>query len=66
MVGWSADALQQADLPLYWPPEQVPEYQRRQAERLGPDADGAAHRRGGVDVRRGLARWLPAGPYRPP
>jgi two-component system sensor histidine kinase DctS len=34
MVGYSADELQQAELPPYWPPEQVGEYQRRQAERL--------------------------------
>ena len=34
MVGYSADELQQATLPPYWPPEQVGEYQRRQAERL--------------------------------
>jgi two-component system sensor histidine kinase DctS len=46
MVGWSADELQQADLPLYWPPEQVPEYQRRQAERLGPGADTAPPQEG--------------------
>jgi two-component system sensor histidine kinase DctS len=46
MVGWSADELQQADLPLYWPPEQVPEYQRRQAERLRPDADTAPPQEG--------------------
>ena len=46
MVGWSSDELQQADLPLYWPPEQVPEYQRRQAERLGPGADTAPPQEG--------------------
>jgi len=46
MVGWSADELQQADLPLYWPPEQVPEYQRRQAERLGPGANTAPPQEG--------------------
>jgi two-component system sensor histidine kinase DctS len=46
MVGWSADELQQADLPLYWPPEQVPEYQRRQAERLHPGADIAPPQEG--------------------
>ncbi|MDO9285335.1 MAG: PAS domain S-box protein [Aquabacterium sp.] len=34
MVGYSADELQQAALPPYWPPERVGEYQRRQAERL--------------------------------
>ena len=44
MVGWSADALQQADQPLYWPPEQVPEYQRRQAERLRPGQDSGPPR----------------------
>lgn len=46
MVGWAADELQQAEQPLYWPPEQVPEYQRRQAERLGPDADTAPPQEG--------------------
>ena len=46
MVGWSVDELQRADLPLYWPPEQVPEYQRRQAERLGPGADTAPPQEG--------------------
>ena len=38
MVGYSNDELQRAALPPYWPPEQVPEYQRRQAERLAPGA----------------------------
>jgi two-component system sensor histidine kinase DctS len=38
MVGYSIDELQRAGLPPYWPPEQVPEYQRRQAERLAPGA----------------------------
>ena len=46
MVGWSVDELQRADLPLYWPPEQVPEYQRHQAERLGPGADTAPPQEG--------------------
>jgi two-component system sensor histidine kinase DctS len=46
MVGWSADELQQADQPLYWPPEQVPEYQRRQAERLRPGLDTGPPREG--------------------
>ena len=34
MVGFSADELQSAAVPPYWPPEQVPLYQRRQAERM--------------------------------
>ncbi len=38
MVGYSTDELQRATLPPYWPPEQVPEYQRRQADRLAPGA----------------------------
>ena len=38
MVGYSNDELQRANLPPYWPPEQVAEYQRRQAERLAPGA----------------------------
>ena len=46
MVGWSADELQQTDQPLYWPPEQVPEYQRRQAERLRPGLDSGPPREG--------------------
>ena len=34
MVGFSADALLQAENPPYWPPEQAADYRRRQAERL--------------------------------
>jgi two-component system sensor histidine kinase DctS len=45
MVGFSADELQLATLPPYWPPERVAEYQRRQVERLGPAPD--AGRTGG-------------------
>ena len=41
MVGWSADELQRADRPPYWPPEQADEYQRRQAERLARGTDPA-------------------------
>ena len=40
MVGFSADELQQADPPPYWPPEQVAEYRQRQAERLAASTDG--------------------------
>ncbi len=39
MVGFSADDLQRASLPPYWPPEQVANYQRRQAERLASAGD---------------------------
>ncbi|MES2718938.1 MAG: ATP-binding protein [Pseudomonadota bacterium] len=39
MVGFSADELQRATLPPYWPPERVADYQRRQAERLAASAD---------------------------
>ena len=39
MVGFSADELQRATLPPYWPPEQVADYQRRQAERLAAPAN---------------------------
>ncbi|MBL8352306.1 MAG: PAS domain S-box protein [Burkholderiaceae bacterium] len=46
MVGWSADELQRADRPPYWPPEQADEYQRRQAERLAPDAEPAPAQEG--------------------
>ena len=38
MVGYSNDELQRATLPPYWPPEQVPEYQHRQNERLARGA----------------------------
>lgn len=44
MVGFSADELQRAPLPPYWPPERVADYQRRQAERLAaPDEDERPH-----------------------
>jgi len=39
MVGFSADELQQASQPPYWPPEQVADYLRRQAERLASTGD---------------------------
>ena len=39
MVGFSADELQRATLPPYWPPEHVADYQRRQAERQAAAAD---------------------------
>ena len=39
MVGFSADELQRATLPPYWPPERVPDYQRRQAERQATPGD---------------------------
>ena len=40
MVGFSADELQQADPPPYWPPEMVGDYRQRQAERLAASTDG--------------------------
>ena len=40
MVGFSADELQQADPPPYWPPEMVGDYRQRQAERLAASSDG--------------------------
>jgi two-component system sensor histidine kinase DctS len=44
MVGFSAEELQHAPLPPYWPPERVADYQRRQAERLAaPAADEQPH-----------------------
>jgi two-component system, LuxR family, sensor histidine kinase DctS len=46
MVGYDAPALQQADVPPYWPPEQVALYQRRQAERLAPGAEREPSREG--------------------
>ena len=39
MVGFSADELQRATLPPYWPPERVADYQRRQAERQATPGD---------------------------
>jgi two-component system sensor histidine kinase DctS len=39
MVGFSADELQHATLPPYWPPERVADYQRRQAERQAAPGD---------------------------
>jgi two-component system sensor histidine kinase DctS len=36
MVGYTALELQQAEVPPYWPPDQVPTYQARQVERLAP------------------------------
>ena len=46
MVGYSTDELQRAALPPYWPPEHVPEYQRRQVERLAPGAAVEARHEG--------------------
>ncbi|HOB92703.1 MAG TPA: ATP-binding protein [Aquabacterium sp.] len=42
MVGFSAEELQRSPLPPYWPPERVADYQRRQAERLGPGTGDAS------------------------
>ncbi|MBI5257104.1 MAG: PAS domain S-box protein [Burkholderiales bacterium] len=39
MVGYTEQELREAPVPLYWPPEQVATYQRRQAERLAPGAN---------------------------
>lgn len=39
MVGFSADELQLAAQPPYWPPERVADYQRRQAERRAAPRD---------------------------
>jgi len=46
MVGYSAPELQQAEVPPYWPPDQVPLYRQRQAERLAPGADWHPSREG--------------------
>ena len=46
MVGYSTEELQRAALPPYWPPEHVPEYQRRQVERLAPGAAVEARHEG--------------------
>jgi two-component system sensor histidine kinase DctS len=46
MVGYSADELQRAEQPPYWPPEQADEYRRRQAERLAAATDHDAPHEG--------------------
>ncbi len=57
MVGFTAEALQQAVTPPYWPPELVAEYGVRQAQRLGTDggraASPSATAPGGGDARVG-------------
>jgi two-component system sensor histidine kinase DctS len=57
MVGFSADELQQAETPPYWPPERVAEYSVRQAQRLGitggPASPPAATASAGSDARVG-------------
>jgi two-component system sensor histidine kinase DctS len=45
MVGTSATELLTAEVPPYWPPDQVANYQQRQAQRLAPGA-GAPPREG--------------------
>lgn len=42
MVGYSADELQRAEPPPYWPPERVADYRRRQADRALAGAEGDA------------------------
>ena len=39
MLGFTADELLRAELPPYWPPERVGDYQSRHAERLAAPAD---------------------------
>ena len=46
MVGWDAAELIASEVPPYWPPEQVDEYRRRQAERLSGVVDDDASRQG--------------------
>ncbi|NRF66258.1 PAS domain S-box protein [Aquincola sp. S2] len=46
MVGFSMQELQQATEPPYWPPEHVPLYRRRQADRLSPGAIAEPAREG--------------------
>lgn len=46
MVGYSADELQHAELPPYWPPERVGDYQRGQAKRMAAAADAEAPHEG--------------------
>jgi two-component system, LuxR family, sensor histidine kinase DctS len=57
MVGYSAEALQQAATPPYWPPERVAEYSARQAQRLGTNGGQArplpASAAGATDARVG-------------
>ena len=60
MVGYSADELLTgADVPPYWPPEQVPLYQQRQAERLNPSTVTEPSREGyeTMFVRKGGERF---------
>ena len=59
MVGYSASELQQNDVPPYWPPDQVPIYQRRQVERMAPDTDWQPSREGYETefMRRGGERF---------
>ncbi|MBP6902523.1 MAG: PAS domain S-box protein [Burkholderiaceae bacterium] len=46
MTGYSADELQRAVVPPYWPPDQVATYSQRQAERLAGDPSAAPPREG--------------------
>lgn len=46
MVGFSVDELKQAAEPPYWPPEHVPLYRHRQAQRLAPDSIAEPAREG--------------------
>jgi len=59
MVGYDVDELRAADVPPYWPPEQVSTYQQRQAERLNPP-EGAEPSREGYEtqfMRKGGERF---------
>ncbi|TDM05804.1 MAG: PAS domain-containing sensor histidine kinase [Ideonella sp. MAG2] len=50
MVGFGAEEIIGKSPPPYWPPEHVDEYQRRQADRLNPDAAELAAQRQGFET----------------
>ncbi|MDT7833875.1 two-component system sensor histidine kinase NtrB [Aquabacterium sp. OR-4] len=67
MVGYTADELMRADLPPYWPPDQVATYQRRQAERLAADAHHPPSREGNeTEFQRKSGERFPVMVYEAP
>ncbi len=67
MVGYSADELLRAELPPYWPPDQVATYQRRQAERLAADAQHPPSREGNeTEFQRKSGERFPVMVYEAP
>ena len=59
MVGFSAEELQNASVPPYWPPERIEEYSARQAQRLRAGHIGGDTRIGNetVFMRKGGERF---------